>query len=214
MPTLTAMRTEVKREADLGDSVGNTDIDSVLNEELAGVHELMVDSFQDYSIISAPLTVLANTDSIALPATFYKVRSVEDDASDDEPLPRFDWAERKRVGTISYTILGSNLIVRPTQTANRVYSVWYVPQYTVLVADGDAFTVPNQWHQLGVLSAAARFLDLLEKDSAAVTSRAERVRARIIASAAQRDAGDPGKARDVRGKRYPRQLELRDEEIF
>lgn len=215
MPTLTVMQDEVKREADLGDSVSSADLTAVINEECAALHELMVDSFADYSITSTQLVVNANTDSVALPATFYKIRAVEDDAADDEPLPRFNWEDRKRVGQISYAVLGSNLIVRPIQTTNRTYNVWYVPQYTALSVGSDTFTVPNQWHVLAVLNAAARFCTIQEKDATALTDRAERVRARIVASAAQRDAGDPGKARDVRVFGKGRlQFENRDLERF
>jgi hypothetical protein len=81
--------------------------------------------------------------------------------------------------------------------------VWYVPQYTALSSGSDAFTVPNQWHVLPVLKAAARFMAIQEKDPSDLNARAEAVRARIVASAANRDAGDPGKARDVRGHRGP-----------
>jgi hypothetical protein len=201
MPTLTVLQDEVKREADLGDSVSSADLTAVINEECAALHELMVDLFQDYSVTSGQVTVTANTDSIALPAAVYKVRAVEDDANDDEPLPRFAWEDRKYVGELSYAVLGANLIVRPKQSANRTYNVWYAPQYTALSAGSDTFTVPNQWHTLAVLNAAARFCTILEKDASALTERAERVRQRIIASASQRDAGDPGKARDVHRRR-------------
>ena len=215
MPTLTVMIAEVKREADLGDSVAESDITAVLNEECAALHELMVDTFEDYAITSAQVTVLANTDSIALPTTLYKIRAVEDDANDDEPLPRFNWEDRKRVGRLSYAVLGSNLIMRPKQASAKVLNVWFVPQYTALVAGSDTFAVPNQWHVLPVLSAAARFCTIQEKDATALTERAERVRARIVASAAQRDAGDPGKARDVRGWRRGRlQTETEDRELY
>jgi hypothetical protein len=214
MPTLTVMIAEVKREADLGDTVAEADITAVLNEECAALHELMVDSFQDYALTSTQLTIDANTDTEPLPGAFYKVRAVEDDASDDEPLKRFNWEDRKRVGRLSYCILGSNLIIRPIANVNRVFNLWYVPQYTALSSGSDTFTVPNQWHVLPILSAAARFCTIQEKDAQALTARAEAVRARIVAAASQRDAGDPGKARDVRGRRAFKRQEFVDEEIY
>jgi hypothetical protein len=77
MPTLTVMIAEVKREADLGDTAAEADITAVLNEECAALHELMVDAFQDYSVTSGQVTMLADTDSIALPSATYKVRAVQ-----------------------------------------------------------------------------------------------------------------------------------------
>lgn len=199
------MRANVKRHGDLGDIFANPDIDAMLNDELSDLHELLTDAFEDYSVTSTQKTVTANTDSVALPTDLYKLRGVEDDANDDEPLPRFNWEDRKNVGELSYCVLGSNLIVRPKQSSNRVYNVWYVSVYTELTADGDTFTCPQRWHRLAELNAAARLLDSIERDTTELQAKADKVRQQIIASAAQRDAGDPGKARDVRS-RYGRPL--------
>jgi hypothetical protein len=215
MPALSVMRTAVLAEADSVGVVDNSVVDSILNEELAALHDLLVESFEDYTVTSADVTVLANTDAIALPATFYKVRSVEDTASTAEPLPRFNWEERKRVSRKAYVIFGANLIVRPVENVNRTYKVWFVPVFTALTAEADIFAAPNNWHQLAVLNAAARIKDLQQLGSAALTERAEKVRTRIESAAKHRDAGEPAKVRDVRfGRWFARQLEYHDPEPY
>jgi len=215
MPALSVMRTAVLAESDSTGVVDSSVVDSILNEELAALHDLLTDSFEDYSVTSGDLTVLANTDAIALPAAFYKVRSVEDTASSAEPLTRFAWENRKRVSRRSYTIFGANLVVRPTEPVNRTYKVWYVPVFTALTADVDVFTVPNGWHQLAVLNAAARIKDLQQLGCVALVERADKVRGRIESAAKHRDVGEPGKARNVRfGRWFMRQLEHHDPEPY
>lgn len=215
MPALSVMRTAVLAEADSAGVVDSSVVDSILNEELAALHDLLTESFEDYSITSGDVTVLANTDAIALPATFFKVRSVEDTANSAEPLLRFNWENRKRVGRKSYTIFGGNLVIRPTEAVGRTYKVWYVPVFTALTADSDVFTAPNNWHQLAILNSAARVKGLQELSASDLTDRAEKVRKRIESAAKHRDAGEPAKVRDVRGgRRGLRQLEGHDPEPF
>jgi hypothetical protein len=214
MPTLAVMRAKVKSIGDFGDTVANSEIDATLNDELSSLHELLANSFQDYAVTSTQLTIDANTDTEPLPATFFKARGVEDDASDDEPLKRFNWEDRKRVGRLSYCIHGSNLIIRPIANVNRVFNLWFVPVYTELTADGDTFTCPNRWHRLAEFAAAATLMSAQEKDTSRIDAKADKVRGEIIAAASQRDAGDPGKARDVRGRRTFKRQEFVDEEIY
>lgn len=211
MPTLSVMRADVIREGDLGDVVGNSDVDSILNDELSDLYELLVESFEDYSVTSSSLTITAGQSQVALPATFYKARAVDDPTSADPELPPFIWANRHRVGKKSYAIFGSNLLIRPTNLAPGAYTLWFVPQFTALSADGDTFAAPNRWHRLAVLNAAARFRAIQQLDSSQLEARAERVRARIEAAAKNRDAGNPQEVRDVR-PRYSHRLVLPGEE--
>lgn len=212
MATLAQMRAMVIREGDLGDIVANSDIDAVLNDELAALHELMVNTFEDYQATSGTLTITAGNSSVALPATFFKVLGVDDDSETDYPeMPRFDFPDKSRTWRKSYTILGSTFYVRPTDDAPGSYTLWYVPQYTALSADGDTFTCPNRWEQLAVLKAAARFREIQQLDSSQLVQRAEAVRQRIIEAAETRDIGGQQKARDVRRwKRINLQTETRD----
>lgn len=199
------MRADVIREGDLADIVGSADVDPILNDELSALYELMVASFEDYSVTSAASNITAGQSSVALPATFYKARDLDDlrDAAHPVSLPRFEWADRNRVTTKSYAIVGSNLLVRPITLAPGNYTLHFVPQYTALVADGDTFSCPNRWHMLAVLNAAARFRAIQDLDSSQLEARADIVRKRIEAAAKQRDAGNPQVARDVRPRYRP-----------
>jgi hypothetical protein len=217
MPALTVFRADVKREADLGDTAENTDLDPVINDCCSELYDLLTTSFEDYNLTSSDLVVTAGNKAVALPATFYKARGVDDLASPTSPraLPRFEWADRNRVGKKCYAIAGANLEIRPADGAPGSYRLWFAPLYVDMVADADTFAAPNRWEQLAVLEAAARFRSIQQLDASALTARAERVRARIEQAAKHRDAGEPGKARDVRSaRRSLRQLEAFDPEEF
>ncbi len=218
MPLLVTMRTAVLAEADSTGVVDSATVDSILNECLADLYDLLVASFEEYFVVpTGTLLISSGSSSVPLPVDFLKAKGVEDLAYATHPrdLPRFNWGDRNRRGMRkSYAIIGTNLEIRPADVAPGAYRLFYVPHYVNLSADDDDFTVPNNWHQLAVLNAAARVKELQQQDGSSLTARAERIRQRIEGAAKGRDQGEPQKVRDVRGRRHLRQLEGYDPEPF
>lgn len=213
MPTLAVMRADVLREADSSGLIDDADVNVLVNDAASELFDLLTQSFEDYSITSSDLTITAGTSSVALPATFFKGRGVDDleDTNNPRELPRFGWQDRNRRGRKSYAIIGSNLQIRPTENAPGTYRLHFVPLYTDLSADGDTFTAPNRWEQYITHVAAARLREIQDLDSSQQVARAERIRKRIEEAAKQRDAGNPGKARDVKWRRrFGSQTEFAD----
>jgi hypothetical protein len=201
MPDLATMRAAVLREADLiSGQVDDLDVNALLNEELAALYELIVDAHEGmFSTTATPVVVASPTDSMTLPADFYRATDLEDVTTLSLPrsLPTFEFKDRNNPPRgRGWCVHGGSILLRPSATAVGTYRLTYVPAYTVLVLDADLFTVPNQWQVYAVLGCAIRLRNMQELSASGLEDRRKDVLVRIQNATSKRKG--PHKARDVR----------------
>ena len=201
MPTLAALHDAVIREADVQGIVDPADLTALLNEELSELYELIVEAFENHYAASTPLTITAGNSSVAIPAAVFKVLDLEDDSDPPVSLKRFAFNDRNRTSSLSYVIHGSNILVRPEDSAPGTYTLHYVPIWTDLANDADTFTAPNNWHLYAVFGAAQRLKETQDLDGSALGKRKQALRERIETAAKGRNAGVSQQVRDVRTRR-------------
>jgi hypothetical protein len=211
--TLAQLRTRAQRRADMENSSFITSPEwlDYINEGLGKLHELLVETFEDYEVTSTSVTLVAGTETYALPADFFKERGVDYvEGSTRYTLDPFEFAERNDMEILAgasgfatayrYAIVGANLRVSPKPTAAGTLTLWYVPQVTLLAADGD--TLPTRyslaWERYIVLYAAIQGLDKEESDTSKLEARLEREERKIASAASTRRAGAPRRVVDVR----------------
>ena len=202
MPTLLVMRTAVLREADLQlGQVDATDVDAILNEELAALDELLIEVYQGWRVTSATVTISAGADSASLPATFFQAVDLEDIATPTSPrsLERIEFMERNNPSRLGWYVYGLLLYVKPSASAPGSYRLWFVPSFTALALDADTYDVPNGFEQFAILGAAIRLKNMQELSASGLEERRKAVEARIQNAARKRQG--KRRVRDVRGER-------------
>jgi hypothetical protein len=119
---------------------------------------------------------------------------------------RNDYVYPNAAGTIygvynmRYQLVGSNLMIIPTPTANQLLSIWYIPRLPELMQDTDITTIGiSGWLQYVIVRAAKYALDKEESDTTKIDAELLYLKGRIEESAVDRDAGVPNTISRVRG---------------
>ena len=213
LATLLQLRTRARQLADQVNSsaVSDSELTDMVEEGKAELYELIVDTHDDYAVTSSTVSLVAGTGAYALPADFLKERAVDlVSGGQSLTIPPFEFRERNRYSFMSgigpqgagyrYSVIGANIRFIPTPSASGTATLWYVPQ--VAAFSGDADTLPvsmaRGWDRYIVVYAAMRMLMKEESDVSVHQTELARIGGRIVANAATRRAGDPGRIVDVR----------------
>lgn len=202
MPDLATMRASVFTEADLrAGQVDDDEVDRLLNEELAGLYELICDAQGNHFAKAVAVSILAGVDEAPLPSDFW--RPVDDEALEDTArratLKSIDFRDRFAPPHLGYCIHGTKILVRPSAQAPGSYRLHYIPVWRDLEDDGDEFNPPNGWHMYAVLGVAIRLRNQQELSASGLEDRRKTVAGRIEAAAKRRKGRH--KVRDTRGAR-------------
>jgi hypothetical protein len=188
-------------------------VEDYANAALAELHDLLVVSFEDYMLSRATIQLVAGTDAYSLPADFLKASKVYSlDGSERQRLKRFELDELDGLSDDAselprYRILGNQIWLAPAPSATGSVELWYVPQFAKLTnatpgtTDVVHVSVPVGWEDFVVLSMAVRLRVREESDASQLLALKGQARDRILAAAAERDAGEPHHVADVSGRR-------------
>lgn len=110
------------------------------------------------------------------------------------------------VADCTYTLVGTQILILPSNAVSGTFRVWYVPTYTAMASDSDALfggaAVPNQWgDEFVALGMAIQALSKEESDPSALMQRQARVLMRIRKAASNRTPGGE-KIRAIATHRY------------
>lgn len=98
-----------------------------------------------------------------------------------------------------YRVMGNNLELIPTPTANQGVRLWYIPRLTQLLQDTDITTTGvSGWIEYVIVRAAKYALDKEESDTSKLDQELLFLKARIEETAANRDVGSPNTISDSR----------------
>ncbi len=211
--TLATLRTRAQRRADRENSsfVATAEWTDLINEAGAELHDLVVLSFEDYLLTTESISIVAGTQSYALPSAFYKERGVDYTSGGSTYTVRpFLFRERNYYGglgglvtddiaNLRYQILGSNIRFVPSPSSSGTVTLWYIPQYTLLSADADTLSTAyaNGWEAFIVLGAAIKALKKEEADTSSLEMERQDLRSRIEAALKGRASGEPLRIVDV-----------------
>jgi len=191
--TLLQLRT---RALDYADMTGSgfpvtAHVTDYVNDALAELHDVLVNTYDDYFLKTDSITIVAGTETYALPTDFYKARKLWFLSGNRRfPIPSFSLDE----------VSGC----RTSPLSGGSAELWYVPQMTKLSADGDVVdsVLPYGWEDFAALHAAHRLLIREESVEHAQLIGAEKAKIlqRIVALAEPRDTGDPEGIADYYGR--------------
>ncbi len=103
------------------------------------------------------------------------------------------------VFNLQYRMMGANLQFIPTPSANQIIRLWYIPRLANLLKDTDTTTQGiSGWIEYVIVRAAYLALTKEESDTGPLVQQLQSLNERIIASASNRDAGQPDTISETR----------------
>ena len=177
-------------------------LDAWINEAYEELWDLVASAFADHFWTTSDFT-LTSTEAGAkftLPATFRQLRFVERNpgTSSRVRIPRWAIAEKNRLPSLSYRLVGTVLEVDPYEDAAGPYRIYYVDNPTSLVLATDTVDARvDTWREFIVILASIKARTKEESDTADLRADLDRVRKRIEEASQHRDASDPGRVSDV-----------------
>ena len=212
--TLLSLRTQARQRADQVNStfIADAELTGYVNNSLAELYDLLVSRYEGYYILPpVTFTIASGAYTYTLPSDFYKLKGLDRNLSGDEwySIQAFNFQERNQLARpitrtilgssdLAYRILGSKIYFVPTALAPWTYRIWYIPQYTPLVADGDTADCVNGWEEYIVLDAAIKMMIKEESDVSALFMLKQALIERIEAMADNQDIGRPERISDVK----------------
>lgn len=175
-----------------------------VNDGLAELHDILVNSFEDYFLERHTFTIAAGQEEYDLPADFYK-------------LKKLWYVTSGRRFKIERFVLDQIDGYRQTPITGGTCELWYVPEFTPLQLPNEkvSIAVPVSWEDYAALYAAQRLLMREESDTAVVSMELEKTRQKIINNATPRDAGEAESIGEFYGRwEYARHLLRFDERYF
>jgi hypothetical protein len=186
-----------ENSADLTSSV----LDGFINDALEEAWDIIVQRWEDYYTKSATIAVTSGNDSVTLPTDYLKLRRLWILVSGSEYkrlLPGdLDTAHVFTSATLSgkqyrYRQDQSGLHLMPVPPQAETVKLWYIPQATQLVADGDTITFDVPMVARLVLAIAWReCLDRQELDPSPAMAKVDELTKKCKTSADGRDADQP-----------------------
>ena len=143
---------------ELSNFISDAEVNSYLNASLAELHDIIVNTFDDYVSKSTTFT-LTSSNAYTLPSDMLKLRLLSIyDGQRYVPLRALPLAERWRyTGSTAYSrgydrryvMMGPSLMVYPAERAAGTYELIYVQQYVPVTVDASVpFSgtgVPDQY---------------------------------------------------------------------
>ena len=202
MATLADLRTRCQSETDMVNStfVTNAEWLAFINGSYNEAYGLWAQAYgADYFVKNPPQSI--TTDGVnqlfALASDFWKLLGVDVQVSSPAqwvPLKPFAFADRNTVGLPNQQI----------PSAGQVLRAWYIPTLVLLSADADvvnAALTANGGEEYIVADACIKALTKEESDVSVFRTRKAELKQRLEAEASNRDAGNPSRIVDVRGRR-------------
>lgn len=158
----------------------------------------------------AVITTTAGVSSYALPADFYQLVSVDMQRGNGVYVSVYAITEAERnifrrtpgtvwEGNAGYQLQGSKMTFFPQPPAGTVFLLNYVPLYTKLVADTDAFDGVGGFEDYAIWKAAAWMhqKDQDESGAAYCEAQAQQIMGEVDAIFEARDNASPARVQDV-----------------
>lgn len=186
------------------------DVQRWVNKGLNELYDLLVKARgRDWFRSSATITLVPGTVDYALPADFLLLLTLRNDGGGGlEPYNPAQDAELRDTGVQSsgsplyYQLRAGFVTLLPTPGTGTL-TIDYLPTFTELATPDATFDGVSGWEDYASLYAARRIAIKDENLELAATFAGDMatLAARISSLATKRDAGSPGRIKDVRGQR-------------
>ena len=214
---LSKLVARVRRRADMENSAycSDAEIGEYLRNSLAELADLItINGGQEMLATSAAFVTVADTVTVALPKSFYRLLGVDVVLNGETEILRpFMFNERARYSSsvgwtdaarVGYRLVGTTIRFHPTPDAVYSGTFWFIPlplsdSVGSIILDDlqNTFNGFAVWDEYAVVDAAMKCLEKEESDTSALAARKAQLAARIIGISQKRDAGSPERVQDV-----------------
>ena len=229
--TLQDLITLTRQESDMENSqfVTDTELTNYINNSLAEMDDIMVDTYEDYRLEQYQATLQGGSFTIPTPQEMLKLRGVDIQGNGVVsngsypwfPIPKFQLIDRGARNNLtsalaypfgkvnlSYFWSGANgILIYPQVQASGTYQIWWIPKFSELVLTTDVLPVQmdqQAWVEYAVVDCCIKIYCKQNLDPSAFMQRKEALRTRIIGSMSNRDVAGPDCIANVRnGCNYP-----------
>jgi hypothetical protein len=189
--------------------ITDSELTTYINESYAELYDLVVATYEDYYTVEVSLTSSSQTGVLTLPSDFYKLRGLDKavSGSDYTTVYKYNFNERNNRPSIAlragyglyveYRIVKNEIKLEPKAAADGTYRLWYMPQITFLVADGDLVDAPAGFDEYIVIDAGIKCLAKEESSTTALDRAKDLMTTRIENMAVNRDSDQPETISDV-----------------
>lgn len=216
LPTLATLRQAAYDLFDEGlqNYIQIPEMNRYINAAFAELYNWLVASGEDYFFTEVTGSFANSTTDFALPADFMKVVKVWS-LPGYIPVPRLMPGEYRNVAAITsapmlygnmcvpqgYLLMGNYLRMVGQFSPNNMFSLWYTPVCTQLVADTDTWNFPyvSGWPQYVVTRAAIKARIKEESDCTELRQELKDIKANIEMDMQNRDLGQPRHVVDSEG---------------
>lgn len=202
---LSVLRSRVRQRADMENSafVSDSELDQYINSSAQELYDIFVQADEDYNTLYTDLTI-SSGNTVSLPSTFYKLRGVDRKYGDLYiPIRRMQFRDRGRRSwnnrqySVRYKLIAKTLHIYPEEHAVGTYRLWYVPEFTELVAITDTLDGMNGFEEYVVVDAAIKCLVKEESSTRELDKAKQALLGRIASMAEERDYAEPKMIADV-----------------
>lgn len=213
--TLTQLRTEVRRRADMENTqfVTDAELTNYINNSYAELYDLLISKYEDYFMADpVQFTLSGTTTTYTLPSDFYKLRGIDTQdggGSPWSPVDRFNFEDRNASVVpnlysgveVMYRLAGGKIRFTPEDACAGTYRLWYIPRFTPLVNNSDVLSDVMDFDEYIIVDAARKCLVKEESDTTEMNVAKNNLTTRILAMAANRDSNRPETITDVTSPR-------------
>lgn len=197
---------------------------SYINQSMFELYDMLITAYEDYFMAPAVvLTTDGTTHTYPLPngvnysgaKPLYKLLGVDlaiNNANNAYvTMNKFNFLDRNRyiypnssssiygVFNCQYRMLGTNIELIPTPSANQNIKLWYAPRLAEMVVDTDTTDISiSGWIEYVIVRAAMLALAKEESDVSILAAQLQVLTKRIEEAAQNRDAGQPDRITDIR----------------
>lgn len=214
--TLGQLRLLSQQKADRVNSqfVTTAECNTYINQSYFELYDLLTTVYEDYYIAPALQLVTDGTSQLyPLPngtnyngaPPFYKLMGIDCGLDNSGnawvTLKKFNFIARNRyvypnisstflgVFNLQYRLLGNNIELIPTPSANQILRLWYIPRMQQLLADTDIADGVSGWTEYIAVDVAIKILQKEESDVSVLMAEKAALKKRIEDSAMNRDVG-------------------------
>jgi len=173
--TLGILKTMIREQADMVSSsfITEAELNRYVNNSCAELYGLLVRAYgEDYYMSETSVVVPANSESVALPAGFFKLLQVEIRPASQRPILLRQFMLRDKNNYVAgsgnynyrYRIMGSKIFLDQKPKSDLTLYMYIVPAFTDMTLDADSFDFINGWEDYVIADVCMKVLAKQQDD--------------------------------------------------
>lgn len=198
--------TDIRSKADMQNTqfITDTELISYIDKAYRKIHNKLVNTFQNYFVSEATITLVSGTNEYDLPSDFLKLLGLDlNNAGKPYSLKPWSLNERNRIMVgwngkpLFYIIKGSKVLLRPNVNVNDTLTLYYAPCSTEITSSSQQIDCVNGLNELIILDCCIQCKAKEESDFSVFELQYQQMEKELFDFFTSRDDALPMKMTDV-----------------